>query len=388
MFFYSKGKKPVGPLKKSPKSKKSDTSSAPATTTPALAGGVGMVPGMGMGMNMGGMGAAAGLGATTAAPAEEEKEENVEIIREDMEAKQYDKRKEAEINKWTAIYKSFLLGNYSAYANDPEKPISAQKAMEMMSCLDQQTITELQTFSTPVGGAAGGGMMPGGMMPGAGGMMPGAGGMMPGAEMGGGMPGGAGAMPGAEGQEDYRERLAKQMANWAFYYEQLDYWNKYVEQKILCRQLEDDEKVAYDALTNDEDMKTLLKSLTKKVEELSKEQKETYEKMVGAVKENEVNQANYEEWTRKQEQAVNDFAQRWAALYHNAGLKIDGVTYVVRNTSQKPAPGEKDIIKEGLPANAVLLEVPSKHTITPYDLINADGTVKKPTAAPEATAKK
>jgi hypothetical protein len=375
MFYYSKGTKTIAPLKKS-KSKKSESSTTPAAANPALGGGmpmgVGMAP-MGMGMGVPGMATGAVDTAQAAQEEEDEEEENLEILREAMTPADYKKRKDAEITRWTQVYKDFLLGNYSAHANDPVNPISAQEAMEMMSGLDQQTLTDLQTFSPQPGLATGVGMSPGmtGMPPTGGdmGMM-----MQPGTgmmdmTMMADPTGGAGGT-----QRSYRDQLAEQMAHWTFYYEQLHYWNKYVEQKILCRELEEDEQISYDAVTHDEDMKTLLATLTKKAEELSKEQKESYEEMVGAVKENEINQTNYEEWMRQQEQAVTDFAQRWAALYRNAGLKIDGVTYVVRSSTEKPASGEKDVLKESLPSNAVLLEVPSKKTITPYDLINADGT--------------
>lgn len=74
--------------------------------------------------------------------------------------------------------------------------------------------------------------------------------------------------------------------------------------------------------------------------------------------------SDYKQWLEDQKELVIDFTHQWARKENQQEINIDGVIYLL---SEQPL--------ENVPRNAVNLVTPK---LTPYDLLNADGTLKKP----------
>ena len=64
--------------------------------------------------------------------------------------------------------------------------------------------------------------------------------------------------------------------------------------------------------------------------------------------------------------------------YEGTELEIGDTVYLVRSYAERPKSGEEDNARDYLPANGVLVEVPRKKIVTPFDLIQDDGAMRKP----------
>ena len=81
----------------------------------------------------------------------------------------------------------------------------------------------------------------------------------------------------------------------------------------------------------------------------------------------------YENWLADREAEVLKYARSWARQYEGTELEMDGTLYLVRETEQT---GDEAI---PAPRNSVIINIPPEQDgVTPYDLLNEDGTLKKP----------
>ncbi|MFW6255266.1 MAG: hypothetical protein ACOC54_00485, partial [Candidatus Sumerlaeota bacterium] len=72
------------------------------------------------------------------------------------------------------------------------------------------------------------------------------------------------------------------------------------------------------------------------------------------------------------------FVDVWRRQYEGSEIRINDVQYLVRNIKDQPDDVNEDYFRDSLPDNAVLLEVPKEKMVTPFDLINEDGSLKTP----------
>ena len=72
----------------------------------------------------------------------------------------------------------------------------------------------------------------------------------------------------------------------------------------------------------------------------------------------------FERWLEDQKSLVVEFTQDWARKLQGQELSIEGTVYLL-----------SEIPMDRVPKNTVNLVT---DTLTPYDILNADGTLKKP----------
>jgi len=174
------------------------------------------------------------------------------------------------------------------------------------------------------------------------------------------------------------EDVVQRMAEWNFFYDQLALWNRFVEQSVLREKLSKEEQPSFDPATEKADLKIMYEALQNHAKELAGRQEAVYASMESNIEKDRDGQMRYEEWLEGRKQAMLRFAENWAHQYDGSQVQLGGTLFFVRNIADRPANAEDDTLRDYLPANAVLVEVPKEKLVTPYDLINPDGTLKQP----------
>jgi hypothetical protein len=192
---------------------------------------------------------------------------------------------------------------------------------------------------------------------------------------GGGTPGGPGQMPiymmgeeqmGGQPVQQVQEGQDPQaVAAWTFFWRQLGLWQQYIEAHIFYRNLA---TKANDVL-NFEDpggllvqLEALLLALREQAGEIDEE---THEGHL-AYQQRLVNRANlreaYSVWLNGEKELVLEFARQWLRKMRGEEVTIDGNFYLI---SSEPLPR--------VPRDAVNIVT---NKLTPYDIVNDDGTLK------------
>ena len=248
--------------------------------------------------------------------------EDGRVMQEQIDGTEAGVRRTMEIEgKWIPIYTEFLQGNFEAYVDDEENPISREKAQQMVP---QEMVRSL--INRP----------------------------------------------------NAQAKRARQMAEWALYYEQLDRWHTFVENRILQTKLGDEEKVSENPQELHESLAEAYAKMREHAVEIMEEQTQAYRDMLDSVRQNQEEQAAYEAWAKGSREAMQAFAAKWARQFNGSELRIGGTLFFVRNVEEVPAKGEEDVFRDTLPPNAVLLDVPKAKVVTPFDLLNADGSLRTP----------
>ena len=246
-----------------------------------------------------------------------------EPSRELLDGPAYDQRKRDEITKWVSIYTDFLQGNYTGRVNDPDHPFSAaeaQTAVNLPAGLQQRLIQEPAKLA----------------------------------------------------------EMATSMGEWAFFYDQLDGWQVYVEKKILQTTLADNEKASFDPVDIGK-LNDTYNAFKTKAKDVDQKEFENYGKMVAAIDKDKTEQETFEGWVELQAQNLQAFAEKWGRRYDGTEFEANGTLFLVRNYKEIPPADQDDTFKESLPRNAVLLDVPHGRDVTPYDLLTPDGKPRKAT---------
>lgn len=247
---------------------------------------------------------------------------NDEPTRELLDGPAYEQRKGAEIAKWVTIYTEFLNGNYIGRINDPDHPFTAADA-QLAVALPQGMAQRLTQDPAKL------------------------------AEM------------------------AQSMGQWAYFYDQLDGWQTFVEKKVIQSPLAANEKVSFDP-ANIGKLDETYKLMQTKSKVTDDAEFKHYMKMVQAIDKDKTDQEAFESWLKMEAEGLQAFAEKWGRRYDGTEFEEGGTLYLVRNYKEVPPSTEDDTLKESLPRNAVLLETSHGRDVTPYDLLNSDGTLRKP----------
>ena len=156
-------------------------------------------------------------------------------------------------------------------------------------------------------------------------------------------------------------------AAWQYWYNQMALWEEFVAKEIFLKKMfaKSMDKLNFstkDALNSavalvanniiDESQRVNTMDLRKNVD------------FLGRIELRENRRKDYKQWLEDQKQIVVDFTRNWARKENQQEITIDGTMYLL---SDEPL--------ENVPRNTV--NVVSKK-LTPYDILNADGTLKKP----------
>ncbi len=156
-------------------------------------------------------------------------------------------------------------------------------------------------------------------------------------------------------------------ASWQYWYSQMALWEEFVSKEIFLKKAftKSMDKLNFsskDALNgsvalvaniiNDDAQKTNTTDLRKNVD------------FLGRLELREIRRKDYKQWLEDQKQIVVEFTRNWARKENQQEITIDGTVYLL---SDEPL--------ESVPRNTVNVV---SQKLTPYDILNADGTLKKP----------
>ncbi|MFP4378953.1 MAG: hypothetical protein ACLFUS_00500 [Candidatus Sumerlaeia bacterium] len=183
----------------------------------------------------------------------------------------------------------------------------------------------------------------------------------------------------------YRSDVIRQMAEWTLFYDQLELWNQYVEESVIREELDEDEQPEYNPATADSNLESMYRNLQNHAKNVSKELYKKYRNpsaaepgLVDRIERAEKERRLYNEWLADRENEMMRFVDVWRRQYEGSEIRINDVQYLVRNIKDQPDDVNEDYFRDSLPDNAVLLEVPKEKMVTPFDLINEDGSLKTP----------
>jgi hypothetical protein len=187
-----------------------------------------------------------------------------------------------------------------------------------------------------------------------------------------------------QNQDFYNDTL-RQMAEWTFFYNQLELWNKYVEESVLRVPLKEEEKPDYNPATAETNLATVIQNLEKQAKTVSESLYKKYRNpspvepgLVDRIEKSNQEREFYLKWLEERENDMLQFVETWRRQYDGTEIRINDVQYLVRNVKDRPSDIDDDHFRASMPDNAVLVEVPKAKLVTPFDLINPDGTLKTP----------
>jgi hypothetical protein len=156
-------------------------------------------------------------------------------------------------------------------------------------------------------------------------------------------------------------------AAWQYWFNQMTSWEEYLSKSVFL-QKDYTSKVDKLDFSSLEALKNSVNTLANEASaEAYKVIRDDHARNLGFLSRlnmRENRRTDYKQWLEDQKALVVDFTHQWARKENQQEINIDGVIYLL---SEQPL--------ESIPRNAVNLVTPK---LTPYDLLNADGTLKKP----------
>jgi len=255
--------------------------------------------------------------------------DETKTVREQITSAEYERRKSSELEtKWTALYTDLLNGSF---AKAVELGYPPDKAMLMIQ-MDPVTFQRISESPT------------------------------------------------------YKADVIKQMAEWSLFYDQLDLWNKYVEESVLREKLADSEKSEYNPATVETNLTKVYDSLQNHAKLKAEKLLRLYSNpnavrpddagLVERVEKDRQARNAYEGWLKDREKAMLAFADLWRHQYDGSEIWVNGTQYLVRNLREVPKDPDDDLAKTVVPDETVLLNVAKEKTVTPFDIIREDGSLK------------
>jgi hypothetical protein len=255
--------------------------------------------------------------------------DETKTVREQVTSAEYERRKSSELEtKWTALYTDLLNGSF---AKAVELGYTPDKAA-MMIQMDPITFQRMGESPT------------------------------------------------------YKADVIKQMAEWSLFYDQLDLWNRYVEESVLREKLADNEKSEYNPATVETNLTSVYDSLQNHAKMKAEKLLKLYTNpnavrpdeagLVDRIEKDRQTRQAYQGWLKDREKAMLAFADLWRHQYDGSEIWVNGTQYLVRNLRDVPKDPDEDVAKTALPEDAVLLNVAKEKTVTPFDIIREDGSLK------------
>ncbi len=166
------------------------------------------------------------------------------------------------------------------------------------------------------------------------------------------------------GGGDYVDPRA--VAEWQYYWEQLKLWDRFVKQKILEGK-DLNKKVRdlnfADPTKIDMQLQEVYVSHVKQAEDLAYDYYNRVIKLLGRIEDRIWQREVYLSWVQENKEKLQEFANEWLRRVTGAEIEIEGKVYLVSQEPLKAVPQDKvNIVTDNL---------------TPYDILNDDGTLKK-----------
>lgn len=157
-------------------------------------------------------------------------------------------------------------------------------------------------------------------------------------------------------------------AAWQYWFNQMSLWEQYVRKEVFL-ETDIDTKIedSLDFTTREAlntSVATLAEELRQEAIELSAEEHLENLMFLYRLQSRENRRKDYRQWLEDQQQLVVEFAEDYLQRQQGRKITIEGTVYLL---SEEPL--------ERAPRDAVNLVTDN---LTPYDLLNSDGTLKKP----------
>ncbi|MBN1868700.1 hypothetical protein JW916_15575 [Candidatus Sumerlaeota bacterium] len=250
------------------------------------------------------------------------------VVRNELSGDEYEETKRKDIeNIWMPLYTAYLNGNFQAglvgNADAGLPPISEEKARRMV------------LFDPMVAGSI-------------------------------------------RDNPNYQHEVIRQMAEWSSFYRQLELWNRYISESVIRERLPDSEKPTFDPSIVKTELPAVYRAMRTHADTVSRQRDQVYREMVMQIERHKEDHARFEEWTAMRERDMRDFAEKWSRQFDGSEFRIGNTLYLVRNIEEKPATPEEDTLRVYRAPNSVILDVAKEKKVTPFDLIEKDGSLVKP----------
>jgi len=156
-------------------------------------------------------------------------------------------------------------------------------------------------------------------------------------------------------------------ATWQYWYNQMILWEEFVEKDIFLKKAITSSigKLNFsskDALNSS--VALVANSINDDAQKINTTTRRKNLDFLGRLELRENRRKDYKQWLDDQKQLVVDFTRTWARKENQQEITIEGTVYLL---SEQPL--------ENVPRNTINVVA---QKLTPYDLLNADGTLKKP----------
>ncbi|MFH0793378.1 MAG: hypothetical protein V2A74_05035 [bacterium] len=157
-------------------------------------------------------------------------------------------------------------------------------------------------------------------------------------------------------------------AEWRLFYRQVELWQRYLEESIFFENLQApptfDPTGVFAEVGNEQIPGTLFRAAERQAVDIGQHHHEIMVAYFRGLDERENQRLRYQEWLTDRQREVIEYADNWSKRLDGSQVKIEGTLYLI---SPKPL--------DHIPRGSVNV-VTDK--LTPYDLLNSDGTVKQP----------
>lgn len=154
------------------------------------------------------------------------------------------------------------------------------------------------------------------------------------------------------------------VAVWTYWWEQLKLWETYTEDELFRVDLAADIQTI-DFTTQDGvklSVENIYNTLVTQSEQINEEQHRENVQFLERLVVRENLRTAYEDWVRDKERSLLEFAQSWSKRMKGEILSVEGNIYLI---SSEPL--------EKIPRDAINIVT---RKLTPYDLLNSDGSLK------------
>ena len=156
-------------------------------------------------------------------------------------------------------------------------------------------------------------------------------------------------------------------AAWQYWFNQMDLWQQYVQKEVFLKPAAAPKMNNLD-FSNRDALNNAIAGLANEINDEAKiinaQVHRRNLEFIYRLDFRENQRSDYKQWLEDQKDLVIEFTHNWARKEEGQELNIDGTVYLL---SDEPM--------ERVPRNTVNLVT---ENLTPYDLLNADGTLKKP----------
>ncbi|MCX7767062.1 MAG: hypothetical protein N2246_10205 [Candidatus Sumerlaeia bacterium] len=165
------------------------------------------------------------------------------------------------------------------------------------------------------------------------------------------------------------------VAEWQYYWEQLKLWEKYVQQQVLggqalSKSVQDLQFADPDSLDNQ--LQEIYTAYQEQARALIEKYSTEITALLSRIEDRIWQRESYRDWVSRNREKLQEFANEWLRRYTGEEIEMEGKVYLISPQPLKHIPPDRiNIVTSNL---------------TPYDLLNEDGTLKNvPTAEKKTT---